>query len=779
MPTKRGARRDGIVRSYLAVDVNRPEPVLQRFDDTGRDRLWQALDALPPHYRRSARRALILLSCMMDAVDIPQVPASALGDGVFTTLQRLWYGALYSPKFADFKASYRYELARAFKNLLKTAELPVVPITWGQFERPPQDWIHDFERRPVNSKRTAELRGFYVQDKHGEELRISLDHIARRLGTAFRDRLYTVLSQLSRSRARDLGLQLFAHTFNSFVGQYQGVLEIRQFDSVFFMERFLTEMMFYHFEVHPRNPWINKQQPESNNTTRQTQWTQMRTVMIRLGKAKFWTVPKSIPKGKPSLSRPRTIRHLRNTTTAAGMYTQKLITPVPLSVTDAEAYTLLFHQIEDDATRVNTVLQKEVDRIWADYQTGNALEKAADPEVETQPTPALFRVKTPNALANFIHALRVHCQGYVDTRDEEYRVNPPLWKSWFGLPSKPKVARLMGLLGAQDALIFAARLMSLAPACTEAALLTAEVFSRSGARIGVSETDAGCYLSIRKARGNHPQNVLMKGEAERIIRMLLELTDPVRQYMRRKGIKGWQNLFLYSMTPLGTPVTFTRQANGRHEFRRRIQRFRAELGPLVDTLTLSQIRSTAGVLALLQSESLDEMARTLDHKRSVSIEHYLPEPIWRFFQDRWIRIFQNLLLQAAVKGTPHALAVSDFKTWEELDTFLANNVLQDLPQETETAAKPIPVMASSNALTRILIIAAEKPWAALLSLRDAVRKSATPDRVRPRAWYWAKVADALQAHIQSAAYTDKPIKAILATALAQVQPGALQAVIHA
>jgi hypothetical protein len=567
--------------------------------------------------------------------------------------------------------------------------------------------------------------------------------------------------------------------FDSFVGQHKDPLNIRDLDNRVFMKAFFTDLMFYHFEEYVP---VGKEGSRPNNVTLQMRWGHFRRIIRQLGKAKLWAVPKSLPRGKPALAKVRTVRHLRNIAgSAEGAYTQKLITPIPLSVTDAEAYQILFQQIEADAARVKLVLQKEVDRIWADYQAGKALEETADPAVVTNPTPALFRrTRCPKALANFMRAFRLHCQGYVDTTSGKYRANLPFWdRWWFELPYKREVARFMGFLAPQDATIFAARLMALAPACTTTVLLTAEVFSRSGARIGVTDTDAGCYLSVRKARGNRPQNVLLKGEAERLVGMLLELTEPLRQYMRREHLKGWQNLFLYSSTLLGTPLTFTHKETGRDQFRQRIRKFRAELGALVDTLTLSQIRSTEGVLTYLRTHSLDAMARTLDHDRMVSLEHYLPEPLWRFFQDRWIRTFQNLLLQAAVKGSPHALAVSDFKSWNDLETFLANNVLRDLPILTEGDALSPEKAKRADDGNRILVIAAEKPWAALFGVRDAVRKSTTPDRVQPRAWYWTKVADALEQHVRSDSFTDKQVKSILAKAIAQVDAGPFQAVVHA
>lgn len=249
--------------------------------------------------------------------------------------------------------------------------------------------------------------------------------------------------------------------------------------------------------------------------------------------------------------------------------------------------------------------------------------------------------------------------------------------------------------------------------------------------------------------------------------------------MRREGISGWQSLFVYAGSALGRPTTFTRFRTSGDYFKRVIQKYRRALGPLVDTLTPARIRSTAGVVAYLRTHSLDEMARTLGNKRETSLRHYLPDVLWAFFQDRWLRIFQNLLIIQPVQGTTYALEVSDFSSWGEVDTFLDRNILRDVPEAPYGGLHQAPRLTRQRESGRILVVAAVETWTALYSLKAAVERAESKEAVQPKALYWARFADHLETHIRSKEYTNRGIKAVLAEAQARVRADRFRSLIYA
>lgn len=65
------------------------------------------------------------------------------------------------------------------------------------------------------------------------------------------------------------------------------------------------------------------------------------------------------------------------------------------------------------------------------------------------------------------------------------------------------------------------------------------------------------------------------------------------------------------------------------------------------------------------------------------LSHYLPEPILSFFQDRWVRIFQNAIIYEAMKDSDHLFDAVDFSA-DEIDKFLRNHQLKPLPEHLIT-----------------------------------------------------------------------------------------------
>ncbi|WVV47951.1 hypothetical protein THH46_30435 [Pseudomonas sp. NA13] len=72
------------------------------------------------------------------------------------------------------------------------------------------------------------------------------------------------------------------------------------------------------------------------------------------------------------------------------------------------------------------------------------------------------------------------------------------------------------------------------------------------------------------------------------------------------------------------------------------------------------------------------MSEALGHKSfdPSLLARYLPAPIWDFFQDRWIRIFQAGIIIEAMDGSPYKLKASGFDTLEQVEEFLLNHSIQ-------------------------------------------------------------------------------------------------------
>lgn len=745
------------------------------------DTLLKALHRLEEKSRRNnAFRALFLFDCLLRVTGRPSIgKKSLLAKSDFVWLQETFYGALYSKHFAAYSLLARSQLAKSFADLLTEAsravEIQVVPVGWPEHKRCPRSWIARFDSLTIDPDEERRLRGYWLEDKHGGRQRIRLDSVDKRLGLSFCERLHSVLRDLAKPKAKDAALRDFANTLNDFIGEHGTNLSEARLNQVLFTQVWLVDLMKYHFQKYLH---IKGGPKEGTLPSLQKLWSRYLIYISAIGKAGLWTMPVALPTGNPSLAGRLGTRHRKAEGTDRDVtYTQKLLTPVPLHVTDAEAIEILFQNIKRDFQSVRGWARAGVDRLRRALEKSRELEARSDlarPDVRIKVNH--FRPdKNVNAIANTIWAIRNLHDGYVDTSNKRVQFYPHGKSS--GFTSKASVANSMGFLSKGDCLLFAALLMSLEPKLTESALLTARICGSSGRRFSPVEIDGGTAIAVLKDRGKKYHEIILSRESSEVVHLLLQLTNPMRQYMRRQSIADWQNLFVYCKTPLGKPAVFPRGYSVHSAFRKYVGAHKTELGSLAKTITLPQIRASAGVLAFIESLDITKMASVLGNETETALRDYLPDSIWHFFAERWIRIFQNLLISRAVHGTKHQLAASDFSSMTELNAFLTNHSWKELRNTDE----PDSVVLSSNSgflttRSHVVVLADPDVWSTMIGLMMAVDAAKEP--VHHTARYWAEFARKLTSHVESRAYPDAEIKAIMAEAKRRARQEPFVGLIH-
>ena len=276
-------------------------------------------------------------------------------------------------------------------------------------------------------------------------------------------------------------------------------------------------------------------------------------------------------------------------------------------------------------------------------------------------------------------------------------------------------------------------------------------------------------------------DVIISGPAYVFIQRWLQLTAPIRAYMQENHLDGWHNLFIYVGQPLGKPAFFKRTSNINSFFRAFAQRHGATLGELTDFVTIARIRAQRGILVFLKDFDVKAMARELGNDPDTSMRHYLPDAIWNYFAVRWIRIFQNLLIVEATRGTPYMARALRFKNAVELDEFLKTHALEplipktcgtpDLLAQLEEDETPAARQLAEPKVQEIMVAASHGIFSTLLSVKGAVKFALDAgEEVHDKALYWYEFTARLQNHIESDGYPDRGIKKLLKDAALDVCP---------
>jgi DUF971 family protein len=764
------------------------------------------------------RRSLLMFDCMLRVIDEPAIiSVLELGTKRFAELQSIFYGALASDKFNALAPASRIMVARSFYKLLAALkerfEVRLTAFVPNSNKNLPIELADLFDSIILNSQEVQELRPFLLTPKSGDDYNVLLGPMVPHLGLEFTRRFHAVLRSIALAKAKDTALRDFGTTFARFVEAQSStdnpVTEAKLQDPELVYE-LLVRFMTYHFM---KKYSMDGGGQEGTLASLQKLWTRYEQHWPKLVKAGVVAAPRpGFPKGKPSLSNVKGVRHNRKRVSDESApedkskrnaestpkaefdsVTHKLLTPVPLHLSDEATTHLIFKQINEDFVTTQTWLDSHLEQMWQHYRRGLALAGPGPYSIQSDEklVDLLNPKKNPDALVEALRYFKHRHNGYVDT----LRVATPAYPDQVarGGVSKTELGPLLGIPTREDAMALIGYLASSDGRFSESALATAELFSQDGRRINaVNSGENSATLSVLKERAANSgwHDVVVSGRAYEHLQRWLLLTAPLRTYMQENQIPGWQNLIIYASTPLGKPAFFTRTSNINSAFRTFAQRNSKVLGELAEIVTIPRIRSQRGIIAFLKDFDIKAMARELGNDEETSMRHYLPDAIWNYFAVRWIRIFQNLLIVEATRGTPYMARALMFETPTELDEFLKTHALEPLIEPKEGDDGSMADLDSDDSVEEepqsqpkvqeLMVAASHEIFVTLLSVKGAVELAfAGGQDVHDKALYWYEFTKRLQGHIESDAFADRGIKKLLKNAAADVAPDTYLKAIYA
>lgn len=744
---------------------------------------------LPLSQRRSANRALFYFECFLWLTHhSPITTALDLRTSTFRDIQRLFYGALYSNSFlsAGVKYSGRRKLIQCFFKLLsKLSELsPVSVFAYSDLtDDQTKQCIIQFEAIHIDPLRVLRLIGWHVIDRNSGSYRLKMGAIFDVLGHDFTKALYQESRRHALTQSHYGNYANIVSRLDDFLYWYDEDSKDRPrlcpelFQEPAFVYQFFWNFQRWHFESYTKR---NQNQPTGRVLANlQRQWIRIifwaKNVLINSGLIRpplgdIW------PEGSKKLTQPLyEIGHHRYGDGKA-LVSQKLLTQVPLSVSDKEAIELLFKKIKDDFNKVILWARNHIDlmilrlgKVISTCEKGELIAQKGriSSQAFGQPDMAMnCLIKTIiESHRGFIvidHAMRSRLVSAIGISFSTTELAENLV-----LPTKYMIAPIAIWLVAQH------------PILTDASLLGCELFDRNGKRSGFISTDSGSVLVVKKNRKGSQQEVVLGSEATSVVELLIQITTPLRNHLKKRNNDGWRRLFIVTGgRGFQEPYIFTNQIGFAKTLRQKefIQTHFAELGGLINTLSLARIRATAGVLVYINTLSIDKMAESLGNSKRVSMNHYLPPTIMQFFQERWIRIFQNAVIVYAMRDSHCLLKATDFNSMNELNQFLETHALRMHPEITDSfnhsSEQELDVSDSE-----IIISLDEEILRILISLRMAVENAGSC--ALGTAIYWSEFASRVESHIESHDFPDPYLRSCLVKARLGANPQQFEGLVYA
>lgn len=746
-----------------------------------------------PYHRSRLEMLVRMLECFLQ-ISNQQVSKETLYGQGLVPVYRAFVGAIWSGRLVDRSMVWKRDTTTALNAILielLSAEggsrtFPLVTSPGVAVAPEVQICIDEYSRLPVSEEKLWLWRGWITQTRSGRPIGLQLFPLYARMGRQFTDQFFNVLDVYCRARR---GNQLTGlNELANFIGEYSQECTPEAFRDAKFTTLFWREFLKYYMVTR----FAGGSGPRISTLVSEWRKRVVAFVTRALEPSGLFAKPLgAFPSPKPKyVTGTRT--NIRTTENGEEVKA-KLITNIPLHVTDDEAMQLLFYQIQADHDVFVEWADWAANDIWHRHERQIALIPEGIVREDYQGRSEWRRKKgnrdrswdidrsNPKHLHNA--AATFHHFGYqAQVRNGELRNVYP--------EPMGQTARELGLPVTDALYPYCIILVAEHPEITPSFLENLELFDRNGHRCGFVSTDGGPLLvgcKFRKGARLGEQKVALTQRTAAVVHQIVELTQSVRAYLRTQNNDDWRYLLLTCKRGFGYPARVADLSTTTSN-RERIATFADSLGntsmlpyedrvALVRQFSLVALRSSAAVLVYLRTESVEAMAKALGHAtyQHRLLSSYLPEPIAAFFRDRWIRLFQTGVVVQALEGSDFLLEATEFESMNQLDEFLHNHALKLLPPTLVGNQDVEPDCGNATGNGRVVFGVNTGILTALISLQAAVERSTR--QVSAKAQYWAGIAGRLVAFIDSESTARPDLRGYLQKARLKMDPSAMEPII--
>ncbi|WP_426234782.1 hypothetical protein [Pseudomonas sp. TWP3-2] len=731
--------------------------------------------------------ALSLFECFCDLAGI-QVTEKVLTSPSVQNLYDRFCGAMASEKFCMLRLKRRHSLcvllAKVFQEL-KT-DLPRIPIiTWNpkNFDRYVDWWDVQDSLIPIDKR--LYWTGWPVENRAGSTKDMHLADLWNSHGQEFVEEIHREVRIHMEGRAG------FVH--ENFKKMFK-FLHSNQ--SSWPTEIFKDPIKIYDFfAAFMQHIFTNRKPTDPTLPNLMIKWdkhiNQIYSMFIH---SRVWATPfRELPiigAERPSGNSTHVVvtpdgKEVRN----------KLLTPIPLHITQTEAIKLLILQIKEDLRIV---------REWATAQSLKTIkafnrrkELASSATSAHRHTYAFWENNTLSNLAAHFEKVTYDIDWSAAVKDYKKYCDKNIGSADLG--------EKLGIPTTHDLYPFQCLLIIEHPCITNSFLTRFELFDKNGKQTGFFDEGGKSYLAVhddakfisgikgRKGERLGRQKFEISSTAAAVISDVITITNQARHHLKSRNDENWRKLFIASPTgatlPRGATIprwnkpTFERPGRKRlvtrtiGQFSPFTAKRENELKQLIWRVCPDAIRASKGVEVYIDTGSTNTMRESLGHhiEDSKLLTSYLPEAFVRFIEGRGVKIVQKALICHSLRNSPFLVQGANFESMELLDQFLKNYVLKDIPAFL-TDPEGLNETRLSSEINELLVLIGEGSLSALLSLKVAVDLEKDQRLVSEAALEWAMLTRLIEKEIENS--IDPLLKKHLATARKNVNPARMVNLIY-
>ncbi|EMK3317938.1 TPA: hypothetical protein I7759_14525 [Vibrio vulnificus] len=356
---------------------------------------------------------------------------------------------------------------------------------------------------------------------------------------------------------------------------------------------------------------------------------------------------------------------------------------IPLHIKDEEVVRTIHSRLNRDINYVKYICEKKVVELEERFKKNEYLGRKGVAK------PLSKRGRSDDSLALSLNDMGKNNMPNVLATFYEYGLlGRDGYSRFLGFQYQQDCVKELNLPNSNNLMFLCAALVIEHPKITYSWLYNWELFDKNGNQTGFKKAD-GKWIAVswkgRRGASNAQQEIVLNEYSTRIVKLIKNITDLPRKFLKNDENDDYRYMLI--KCSLRSAERIPRNNLWSPEFKQTIATESnihgvscADAKALAELVSLRTLRKSRGLQIYLETHRLDTVVEALGHKRVDLdlLESYLPKPLMDYFNERWVRQFQNAIMFEAMKDSKYLYDAIDILP-VHLDEFLENHGLGALP----------------------------------------------------------------------------------------------------